>query len=82
VRGTKGVTELFKQDQLKRVEGDKKRWMEDLSKSLSETPERLSPFTTFSGFEVKGVYTPEDTQEIDYSRDIGFHGPKFTFKKG
>jgi methylmalonyl-CoA mutase N-terminal domain/subunit len=65
---------MFKEDQLKRVEEDKKRWIEDLSKILCETPERLSRFTTLSGLEIKDIYTPEDTQDIDYSRDIGFSG--------
>jgi hypothetical protein len=65
---------MFKEDQLKKVEEEKKRWIEDLSKILCETPERLSRFTTVSDLEIKGLYTPEDTQEIDYSRDIGFPG--------
>ncbi len=65
---------MFKEDQLKKVEEEKKKWIEDLSKILCETPERLPRFTTVSDLEIKGLYTPEDTQEIDYSRDIGFPG--------
>ena len=72
---------MFKEDKLKKVEEEKKRWIEDLSKILCETPERLSRFTTVSDLEIKGLYTPEDTKDIDYSRDIGFPGV-YPFTRG
>jgi methylmalonyl-CoA mutase N-terminal domain/subunit len=65
---------MFKEDQLKKVGEEKKRWVDDLSKMLSETPERLPRFTTVSDLEIKGLYTPEDIKDIDHSRDIGFPG--------
>jgi methylmalonyl-CoA mutase N-terminal domain/subunit len=65
---------MFKEEKLKKVQEEKKKWKEDLSKILCETPERLSRFTTVSDLEIKGLYTPEDTQDTDYSRDIGFPG--------
>ncbi len=65
---------MFKEDQLKKVTEEKKKWIEDLSKILCETPERLPRFTTVSDLEIKGLYTLNDIQEIDYSRDIGFPG--------
>jgi methylmalonyl-CoA mutase N-terminal domain/subunit len=72
---------MFKEDKLKKVEEEKKKWIEDLSKILCETPERLSRFTTVSDLEIKGLYTPEDTKNIDYSRDIGFPGV-YPFTRG
>jgi methylmalonyl-CoA mutase N-terminal domain/subunit len=72
---------MFKEDKLKKVEEEKKRWIEDLSKILCETPERLSRFTTVSDLEIKGLYTPEDIKDIDYSRDIGFPGV-YPFTRG
>ncbi len=69
-----GVGLMFKEDQLKKVGEDKKRWVDDLSKMLSETPERLPRFTTVSDLEIKGLYTPEDIKDLDYARDIGFPG--------
>jgi methylmalonyl-CoA mutase, N-terminal domain len=72
---------MFKDDKLKKVEGEKKRWIEDLSKILCETPERLSRFSTVSDLEIKGLYTPEDIKDIDYSRDIGFPGV-YPFTRG
>ncbi len=65
---------MFKEDQLKKVGEEKKKWVDDLSKMLSETPERLPRFTTISDLEIKGLYTPEDIKDIDHSRDIGFPG--------
>jgi methylmalonyl-CoA mutase N-terminal domain/subunit len=65
---------MFKEDQLQKVEGEKKKWMEDLSKILYENPERLPRFTTISDMEIKGLYTPEDLKDTDYSKDIGFPG--------
>src|SRR4030042_387182 len=65
---------MFKEDQLKRIEEDKKKWIDDLSKILCETPERLPRFTTVSDQEIKGLYTPDDIRETDYSRDIGYPG--------
>jgi len=72
---------MFKEDKLKKVEEKKEKWIEDLSKILCETPERLSRFTTVSDLEIKGLYTPEDTKDIDYSRDIGFPGV-YPFTRG
>jgi len=72
---------MFKDDKLKKVEEEKKKWIEDVSKILCETPERLSRFTTVSDLEIKGLYTPEDTKDIDYTRDIGFPGV-YPFTRG
>jgi len=72
---------MFKEDKLKKVEEEKKRWIEDLSKILCETPERLPRFTTVSDLEIKGLYTPEDTKDLDYSSDIGFPGV-YPFTRG
>jgi len=65
---------MFKEEQLKKVVEEKKKWIDDLSKILSETPERLPRFTTVSDLEIKGLYTPDDTEDLDYSSDIGFPG--------
>lgn len=72
---------MFKEDQLQKVKEEKKKWIENLSKILCESPERLSRFTTVSDLEIKGLYTPEDIKEINYSRDIGFPGV-YPFTRG
>jgi len=65
---------MFREDRLKTIGDEEERWTEDLSKILSEVPERLSRFSTISDMEIKGLYTPKDIENLDYSRDIGFPG--------
>ncbi len=72
---------MSKEDKLKKIEQVKKKWIEDVSKILYETPERLPRFSTVSDLEIKGLYTPEDTKDLDYPRDIGFPGV-YPFTRG
>jgi methylmalonyl-CoA mutase N-terminal domain/subunit len=72
---------MFKEDHLKKLDEQRRKWTEDLSKILSETPERLPRFTTVSDLEIKGLYTPKDIEDFDYSADIGFPGV-FPFTRG
>ncbi len=65
---------MFREDHLKTIGDEEKRWADDLSKVLSEVPERLPRFSTISDMEVKGLYTPKDLEHLDYSRDVGFPG--------
>ena len=72
---------MSRESKLKEVEEEKKMWMENVAETIRETPERLPRFTTVSDFEIKDLYTPEDTKDIDYSRDIGFPGA-YPFTRG
>ncbi len=72
---------MFKEDQLKKVQQEKKKWVDDLSKMLSETPERLPRFTTVSDLEIKGLYSPEDIKDLNYSGEVGFPGV-YPFTRG
>jgi len=65
---------MFSEDELREVKEEKKRWAEDLAETLRETPQRLPRFSTVSDLEIKGLYTPEDIKDINYSSDIGFPG--------
>jgi methylmalonyl-CoA mutase N-terminal domain/subunit len=65
---------MFREDHLRTIRDEEKKWTDDLSKILSEVPERLSRFSTVSDMEIKALYTPKDTEHLDYSRDIGFPG--------
>ncbi len=72
---------MFREDELKEIEEEKKRWLEDLAEILRETPERLPRFSTVSDLEIKDLYTPEDIKDINYSSDIGFPGA-YPFTRG
>ena len=51
---------------------------EKLAKAYSEGASRLK---TWSGFSVKDAYTPDDTKDIDYKREIGDPGD-YPFTRG
>ncbi len=72
---------MFKEDELKKIKKENKKWAGDLSKVLGETPERLPRFTTVSDLEIKDLYTPLNIEEMDYSRDVGFPGV-YPFTRG
>ena len=72
---------MFREDKLKDIEQEKKRWLQDLAEILRDTPERLARFSTISDLEIKNLYTPEDLKEIDYISDIGFPGV-YPFTRG
>ncbi|NPV60936.1 MAG: methylmalonyl-CoA mutase family protein, partial [Actinobacteria bacterium] len=57
---------------------DKKQWYEEkyLSASLRE-----GDFTTVSGLELEPLYAPEDLEDFDYERDLGYPG-LYPFTRG
>src|SRR3954471_6688959 len=58
------------------------RWEQDtLEPVLRKRPERKKRFETVSLEEVKRLYTPADTTEVDYERDISFPG-EFPYTRG
>jgi len=52
-----------------------------LNKVLSRFPEREETFSTLSGIEVSRLYTPLDTGDLDYLRDLGLPG-QYPFTRG
>ena len=52
----------------------KKNYEEKVKKATDRFPERKEKFETSSGIEVKRVYTPEDIENLDYSKDLSFPG--------
>ena len=58
------------------------RWEKTtLQKTLSRAKEREPSFQTTSGIEVERLYTPIDTDPIDYCDDLGFPG-EYPFTRG
>ncbi|MHA2118598.1 MAG: methylmalonyl-CoA mutase family protein, partial [Candidatus Thorarchaeota archaeon] len=59
-----------------------KRWKETVvEKAVSRFPERKKEFTTVSGIPVKRIYTPLDTESIDYQKELGFPG-EYPYTRG
>lgn len=58
------------------------RWEEGtVAKTVNRFPERAEEFKTISGIPLKRLYTPLDTKELDYQRDLGFPG-EYPFTRG
>ena len=59
-----------------------KRWeQQTLEPTLKKIPERDIPFTTVSGVPIKRLYTPADTQNIDFEKEIGWPG-EYPYTRG
>src|SRR6476660_1033021 len=64
------------------VEVEKERWEEQtLGPALSKHPERKKSFQTVSLAEVDRLYTPVDTEQLDFNNDISFPGA-FPYTRG
>ncbi len=59
-----------------------KEWEENkVEKLLHKSPERKKIFSTASNKEVKRLYTPLDTEGMDYEKDLGFPG-EYPYTRG
>lgn len=56
-------------------------WDKAVQSRLAKTPERKKSFTNSSGIEIKRLYTPLDTEKINYQEDMGFPG-EYPFTRG
>jgi methylmalonyl-CoA mutase, N-terminal domain len=73
---------MGKQEEQKSLREQRDRWEETTLKGmLQRHPERLEKFMTTSGAPVERLYTPLDTAELDYARDLGFPG-EYPFTRG
>ncbi|HJY80464.1 MAG TPA: methylmalonyl-CoA mutase family protein [Candidatus Binatia bacterium] len=57
-------------------------WEEKVvKKTLGRSPERRARFETTSGIEIKRLYTPADTADLDYNQALDFPG-QYPFTRG
>ena len=65
-----------------RAESGRQRWEADvLEPALKKSPERAVPFTTLSGRPIERLYTADDLDTLDYSRDLN-HPGTFPYTRG
>src|SRR5215211_7232906 len=63
-------------------EVERERWeQQTLEPALEKHPERKKSFQTVSLEEVERLYTPADTADVDFTRDISFPG-EFPYTRG
>jgi methylmalonyl-CoA mutase N-terminal domain/subunit len=73
---------LFNKQTLQTLQTAQRDWETGaLQRALERYPERRAVFTTQSGVPVERVYTPLDTPELDYMRDLGLPG-EYPYTRG
>ncbi len=72
---------LFDQTTLEHLKVERKEWEDTtVQKSVQRMPERDNLFTT-SSVPIDRIYTPQDNENIDYSRDINLPG-EYPYTRG
>lgn len=73
---------MFDEETIRKLQKERERWEQTtLPNWLKQSKERKSEFRNHSGMLVKRLYTPEDIQKMDYTRDLGFPG-EYPFIRG
>jgi methylmalonyl-CoA mutase N-terminal domain/subunit len=73
---------MGKQKEQESLREQRDRWEETTLKgTLQRHPERMEKFMTTSSAPVERLYTPLDTADLDYGRDLGFPG-EYPFTRG
>ena len=73
---------MFDEKKLKEIKQEKKRWEQStLLNWLNQSKEKRTKFHNHSGMDIERLYTPEDIEEMDYARDLGFPG-EYPFTRG
>ena len=73
---------MYDKEAVREVSAEKQRWeKEKVVPTTTRFPERYDTFITTSGMPVERLYTPEDVEEMDYDRDLGFPG-EYPYTRG
>jgi methylmalonyl-CoA mutase N-terminal domain/subunit len=75
------MSRLFKEDEVAKIRSAQKAWQEYLQEKLASAPQAKESFTTVSGKEIRGLYTPVDTKDFDYAIKLGFPG-QYPYTRG
>jgi methylmalonyl-CoA mutase N-terminal domain/subunit len=73
---------MSEREERKSLSEQRDLWEETTLKgTLDRHPERMEKFMTTSGAPVERLYTPLDTADLDYARDLGFPG-EYPYTRG
>ena len=73
---------MFNKEKTKEISQQRKHWEKTtLPNWIKQSPERKGEFKNHSGMLIKRVYTPENIENLDYKRDLGFPG-EYPFTRG
>jgi methylmalonyl-CoA mutase, N-terminal domain len=79
--GEIAMAKMFAQDQMEKVGQGRAAWEKDLQPQPSGSPARKGRFSTVSDLPIKPIYAPDDIQDMDYDRDLGFPS-QYPFTRG
>ena len=73
---------MFNKDEIKKVKQLKEEWEDNaVKKTLEGFAERKEKFVTGSGEEVARLYTPDNLEQFDYTKELNFPG-EFPYTRG
>jgi len=73
---------MFDDKKISQVRKERERWEQTtLPNWIKQCKERKSEFRNTSDIPIKRLYTPEDTEKLDYLEDLGFPG-EYPFTRG
>lgn len=73
---------MYREEELKKIAAQEDKWQKGpVTKTIQRFPERKQEFSTSSGITVKRTYTPNDVEDLDYMKDLGFPG-QYPFTRG
>ncbi|WP_422485661.1 acyl-CoA mutase large subunit family protein [Gudongella sp. DL1XJH-153] len=72
---------MYDEKKLEQIKSSFKDWDEIVAKQLEKHPEMKETFATGSDKTVKRLYTPLDTSELDYEKDLGYPG-EYPYTRG
>ena len=71
----------FAIEALEQSDALKRKWEDQVRRTLTTVPDQKARWSTVSDLDIKRLYTPEDMQDTDFARDIGYPG-EYPFLRG
>ena len=71
----------FLSKMLERSRALRQKWEDEVRKAVSRNPDQKSRWSTVSDLEIKRLYGPEDIQNTNFEKDIGYPG-QFPYLRG
>lgn len=65
---------MFTEELLDKSSTMRKKWEDEVKKTVAKHADQKEKWTTVSDLEIKRLYTPEDIKNMDFEKDIGYPG--------
>ncbi|ATW25514.1 methylmalonyl-CoA mutase family protein [Candidatus Formimonas warabiya] len=72
---------MFSKEFLDESSALKKKWEDEVKKTVAKHGDQKEKWTTVSDLEIKRIYGPDDLKDMDFAQDIGYPG-QFPFLRG